>query len=68
MNLWEMGLAEQAAPLNSFLESSTQCPIVAKGMDGTSLAWNEGGWRMRTQGSGPGPRRLHYDRNDLGRR
>jgi PAS domain S-box-containing protein len=41
-----MGLAEQAAFLNSILESSTEYSIVAKDLDGTILAWNEGARRI----------------------
>jgi PAS domain S-box-containing protein len=44
--LQEMGLAEQAAFLNSILESSTEYSIVAKDLDGTILAWNEGARRI----------------------
>src|SRR5690242_18859868 len=38
----QMGLAEQAAFLNSVLESSTEYSIVAKDLEGRILAWNEG--------------------------
>ncbi len=42
----EMGLAEQAAFLNSVLESSTEYSIVAKDLAGRILAWNEGARRV----------------------
>src|SRR5436309_7705592 len=42
----EMGLAEQAAFLNSVLESSTEYSIVAKDLQGRILAWNEGARRV----------------------
>ncbi len=42
----EMGLPEQAAFLRSVLESSTEYSIVAKGLDATILAWNEGARRV----------------------
>jgi PAS domain S-box-containing protein len=42
----EMGLAEQAAFLNSVLESSTEYSIVAKDLEGRILAWNEGARRI----------------------
>jgi PAS domain S-box-containing protein len=42
----EMGLAEQAAFLNSVLESSTEYSIVAKDLSGNILAWNEGARRV----------------------
>ena len=41
-----MGLAEQAAFLNSVLESSTEYSIVAKDLEGGILAWNEGARRI----------------------
>ncbi|HKQ60064.1 MAG TPA: PAS domain S-box protein [Candidatus Polarisedimenticolaceae bacterium] len=41
-----MGLAEQAAFLNSVLESSTEYSIVAKDLQGRILAWNEGARRV----------------------
>src|SRR5690349_17761582 len=41
-----MGLAEQAAFLNSVLESSTEYSIVAKDLEGRILAWNEGARRV----------------------
>src|SRR5690349_25011635 len=42
----EMGLADQAAFLNSVLESSTEYSIVAKDLEGRILAWNEGARRI----------------------
>ncbi|MBI2930805.1 MAG: PAS domain S-box protein, partial [Planctomycetes bacterium] len=42
----EMGLTEQVAFLNTILESSTEYSIVAKDLDGTILAWNEGARRI----------------------
>jgi PAS domain-containing protein len=42
----QMGLAEQAAFLNSVLESSTEYSIVAKDLEGRILAWNEGARRI----------------------
>src|SRR2546426_8908760 len=42
----QMGLAEQAAFLNSVLESSTEYSIVAKDLEGRILAWNEGARRV----------------------
>src|SRR5690349_543526 len=42
----QMGLEEQAAFLRSVLESSTEYSIVAKDLDGTILAWNEGARRI----------------------
>ena len=42
----QMGLAEQAAFLNSVLESSTEYSIVAKDMEGRILAWSEGARRV----------------------
>ncbi len=42
----EMGLAEQAAFLRSILESSTEYSIIAKDLDGTIEAWNEGARRV----------------------
>jgi PAS domain S-box-containing protein len=42
----ELGLAEQAAFLNSVLESSTEYSIVAKDLEGRILAWNEGARRI----------------------
>src|SRR5881409_1276287 len=42
----EMGLADQAAFLNSVLESSTEYSIVAKDLEGRILAWNEGARRV----------------------
>jgi PAS domain S-box-containing protein len=41
-----MGLAERATFLNSILESSTEYSIVAKDVDGTIRAWNEGARRL----------------------
>src|SRR5689334_8099728 len=41
-----MGLADQALFLRSVLEGSTQYSIVAKALDGTILAWNEGARRI----------------------
>jgi hypothetical protein len=45
-SLAEMGLAERTAFLNSILESSTEYSIVAKDLDGTIRAWNEGARRL----------------------
>ena|SRR5690242_19376070 len=42
----QMGLAEQAAFLNSVLESSTEYSIVAKDLEGRILPWNEGARRI----------------------
>src|SRR3970040_1724197 len=42
----EMGTAEQVAFLHSILESSTEYSIVAKDLDATILAWNEGARRI----------------------
>ena len=42
----EMPVTEQVAFLNSVLESSTEYSIVAKDLDGTILAWNEGARRI----------------------
>jgi PAS domain S-box-containing protein len=42
----EMDTAERAAFLNSILESSTEYSIVAKDIDGTIRAWNEGARRL----------------------
>ena len=42
----QMGLADQAAFLNSVLESSTEYSIVAKDLEGRILAWNEGARRV----------------------
>ena len=39
-------LTEQAAFLNSILESSTEYSIIAKDLDGTIRAWNEGARRV----------------------
>ena len=39
-------LTEQAAFLNSILESSTEYSIIAKDLDGTIMAWNEGARRV----------------------
>src|SRR5437016_2069186 len=41
-----MGVAEQAAFLASILESSTEYSIIAKDLEGTILAWNEGDRRV----------------------
>ncbi|HEX2669233.1 MAG TPA: PAS domain S-box protein, partial [Polyangiaceae bacterium] len=43
---YEMGLSERAALLNSILESSTEYSIIAKDLDGTIRAWNEGARRL----------------------
>ena len=37
---------EQVAFLNSILASSTECSIIAKDLDGTITAWNEGAKRI----------------------
>src|SRR5579859_371920 len=42
----EMGIADRAAFLNSILESSTEYSIIAKDLDGTILAWNDGARRI----------------------
>ena len=42
----ELGVSERAAFLNSILESSTEYSIVAKDLDGTIRAWNEGARRL----------------------
>jgi PAS domain S-box-containing protein len=42
----EMGVTEQATFLNSILEGSTEYSIVAKDLDATILAWNEGARRI----------------------
>jgi PAS domain S-box-containing protein len=42
----EMGVAERAAFLNSILQSSTEYSIVAKDLQGTILAWNDGARRI----------------------
>jgi PAS domain S-box-containing protein len=39
-------IAEQAAFLKSILESSTEYSIIAKDLNGTILAWNEGARRI----------------------
>jgi PAS domain S-box-containing protein len=44
--LEEMGTATQVAFLESVLEGSTEYSIVAKDLDGTILAWNEGARRI----------------------
>jgi PAS domain S-box-containing protein len=45
-SLEERGIAEQVAFLKSVLEGSTEYSIVAKDLDGTILAWNEGARRV----------------------
>jgi len=42
----DLSVAEQAAFLRTVLESSTEYSIVAKDLDGTILAWNEGARRI----------------------
>ena len=42
----KMDIAERAAFLNSILEGSTEISIVAKDLDGTIRAWNEGARRL----------------------
>src|SRR5678810_39785 len=42
----EMGEAERAEFLNSILQSSTEYSIIAKDLDGTILAWNDGARRI----------------------
>jgi PAS domain S-box-containing protein len=44
--LLEMSMAERVAFLNSILESSTEYSIIAKDLDGTILAWNDGARRI----------------------
>src|SRR6476619_4921652 len=41
-----MSVAERAAFLSSILESSTEYSIVAKDLDGTIRAWNDGARRL----------------------
>ncbi len=42
----EMDVSDQVAFLNSILEISTEYSIVAKDLEGTILAWNEGARRI----------------------
>ena len=42
----KMGVNERVAFLETILESSTEYSIVAKDLDGTVLAWNEGARRI----------------------
>ena len=42
----EHDMAETSTFLNSVLESATEYSIIAKGLDGTILSWNEGARRM----------------------
>ncbi|MBI3269965.1 MAG: PAS domain S-box protein [Planctomycetes bacterium] len=41
-----MGASDQAAFLHSILQASTEYSIIAKALDGTILAWNEGARRL----------------------
>ncbi len=45
-SLEDMNVTEQVAFLNSVLEGSTEYSIIAKDLDGTILAWNEGARRV----------------------